>query len=111
MTIEQSLEAYGLFPNDAALPIIRQMLAHEAELEREGGERQVDLALLCCVQLFNRRFPEDSILIWQAKNSGFDLDCYLDIHLTCGAGLEATKRYLSEQTSPEAAQALEDIIS
>lgn len=110
MNIEESLKTYGLIPKNESLPIIRQMLSHEAELERLGDDREDDLALLCCVQLFSRGFLEDILLIWQAKNAGFDLFCYLDVQFLCGSGLEKTKQYLSSHSSEVAANALKYIM-
>lgn len=82
-------------------------MAKEADAERNDLPREEDLALLCCVQLFSRGHLEDVLLIWDAKQSGFDLSCYLDIQLLCGAGLEATKRFLSSQEGGAAADALQ----
>ncbi len=107
MTYEESLDLYGLVPADESLPAIRQMLANEAELERCGGEREEELALLCCVQLFSRGYLEDVLRIWEAKQSGFDLACYLDVQFLCGAGLGETKKFLQQQSSSQAAKALE----
>lgn len=109
MTIEESLQRYGLSPSDESLPAIRQMLACEAELERNGGDRQEDLALLCCVQLFSRGILEDVWLIWEAKHSGFDLALYLDWEFVLGAGVEETKTYLLDHPSPELAEILSRI--
>jgi hypothetical protein len=109
MTIDESLKQYGLVPTDESLPAIRQMLIREAELERNGGARETDLALLCCVQLFSRGLLEDVLRIWEAKQSGFDLGCYLDGEFLLGAGLQQTKIYLANHPSPEAASALEYI--
>jgi len=110
MRISESLRLFGLVPTDESLPIIREILAREADLEREGLPREDDLALLCCVQLFSRALPEDVLRIWAAKQSGFDLSCYLDVQFLCGSGLEDTKRYLAHQTSKEAAEALTRIV-
>ena len=109
MTFEENLKRYGLVPSDESLPAIRQMLAREAELERNGGNREEDLALLCCVQLFSRGLLEDVLLIWEAKESGFDLACYLDGQFLLGAGVEQTKNYLINNHIPEASAALEYI--
>jgi hypothetical protein len=111
MDWQDSLNKYGLIPDDNSLPEIRKILAQETELERAGKERGDDLALICCVQLFSRGFLEDVLLIWETKSSGFDLRCYLDVELLCGAGLEKTKQFLSSQTSQEAVSALEWIIN
>ncbi|HVF10005.1 MAG TPA: hypothetical protein VNA16_04335 [Abditibacteriaceae bacterium] len=112
MTYQESIERYGLVPTDESLPAIRQLLAHEAELERSGygEERKAELALLCCVQLFSRGIPEDALLIWEAKQSGFDLGLYLDIQHLCGNGLQQTKEFLRTHPSPEAASALEELL-
>jgi hypothetical protein len=110
MDADQSLREFGLVPSDEALPRIRSLLESEAEAERAGTGRIEDLALLCCVQLFSRGLFEDVLRIWDAKQSGFDLSCYLGVQLLCGAGLAETKAFLAGQTSPAAAEALAYII-
>ena len=109
MTLEESLQRFGLTPNDESLPEIRALLAAEAEAGRRGQPREEDLALLCCVQLFSRGMTEDVLRIWDAKQSCFDLGCYLGVQLLCGAGLAETKRYLSDQAGAVAAKAREYI--
>jgi hypothetical protein len=108
MDAKESLRRYGLVPSDEALPHIRTLLANEVALERKGRghERESDLALLCCVQLFSRGLLEDVLRIWDAKRSGMDLGSLLDIQFLCGAGLDETKRFLSSQAGVEAAKAL-----
>ena len=108
MNADESLERFGLVPTDEALPRIRMLLAQEAELERrgKGQEREEDLALLCCIQLFSRGLLADVLPIWDAKRSGFDLGRLLDVQLLCGAGLSETKKFLSSQTNAEAKDAL-----
>ena len=101
MTCEESLKSYGLAPNEDSLDSIRHLLQEEIELECNGEQREEDLALLCCVQLFASGLVEDSLLIWEAKNSGFDLGSYLDVHLLCGRGLERTKQFLTDHNSEE----------
>ena len=98
-----------MVPANASLPDIRQVLANEADNERNGDPREDDLALLCCVRLFSRGQLEDVLRIWAAKRSGFDLGCSLDVQFLCGAGLEETKRFLEIQTFREANQALKYI--
>lgn len=110
MTYKESLIRFGLVPADTSLKEIRGLLAHEAQCERVGQQRQEDLALLCCVQLFSRAHLEDVLRIWEAKESSWDMHCYLDVQLLCGAGLEETKSFLISQSSPEAAAALEYIL-
>lgn len=109
MTIDESLQQFGLIPTDAALPQIRALLAREAEVERHGWEREEDLALLCCVQLFSRGILEDVLRIWDAKSARMDLGCYLDVQFLCGAGLGATKQFLASQPGENAAKALDCI--
>jgi len=113
MDVDQSIRDFGLVPSDDALPRIRAFLAGEAELERtgRGSARTEDLALLCCVQLFSRGLLEDVLRIWDAKQSGFDLSCYLGVQLLCGAGLAETKAFLGGQTRSGAAEALAHIVS
>ena len=106
MNAEESLRRHGLRPDESSLPAIREMLNEEADAEREGREREEDLALLCAVQLFSAGQAEDVLLIWRAKQSGFDLGCYLGVQLLCGPGLSATKAALSETDEPDAAEAL-----
>jgi len=107
VNVEESLRRFGLVPSDEALPLVRDLLAQEAEAERSGDEREEDLALLCCVQLFSRGLLEDVLRIWDAKRSGMDLGCYLDIQFLCGAGLAETKRFLAAESGTAAASALE----
>lgn len=113
MTCAESLNRYGLVPADASLPAIRQMLEREAELERigKGYEREEDLALLCCVQLFSRGLLEDVFLIWEARESGWDLHSYLDTCLVCGAGVQQTREFLLNHSSPEATVILAAILA
>ena len=106
MNVELSLRKFGLRPNESSLPAIRQMLNEEAQAEREGREREEDLALLCAVQLFSAGLVEDVLPIWRAKQSGFDLGCYLGVQLLCGPGLSETKVALSVGDEPDAAEAL-----
>lgn len=110
MEVDQSLHEFGLVPSDEALPRVRELLAKEAEAERAGRTRAEDLALLCCVQLFSRGQPEDVLRIWDAKQSGFDLGCYLSVQLLCGPGLAETKAFLAVHSEPKAASALKYIL-
>jgi hypothetical protein len=109
MDTDESLRQFGLVPADESLPRIRALLEQEAAAEREGRRRTEDLALLCCVQLFSRGYPEDILRIWLAKMSGMDLGCMLDVQFLCGAGLDATKRFLSLQQGAAASAALKYI--
>jgi hypothetical protein len=104
--MEESLRRYGLVPSDEVLPIIRDLLAREVELERSGGDREEDLAFLCCVQLFSRGLLDDALRIWTAKSASMDLGCSIDVQLLCGAGLPATKHFLASHREAAAAAAL-----
>lgn len=110
MNAHESLREFGLVPADSALPRIRALLAREAEAERAGEAREDDLALLCCVQLFSRGILEDVLRIWDAKRSGMDLGCYLDIQFLCGAGLDLTKQFLASRRGDDAAEALSRLL-
>ena len=106
MTADESLAAFGIVPKDEALPAIRALLAREAQLERQGHDREPDLALLCCVQLFASGHSEDILAIWDAKQAGMDLSVYLDVQFLCGMGLAEAKQYLASQSSEPAVAAL-----
>ncbi len=58
------------------------------------------------VQLFSLGVIDDSLLIWEAKQSSFDASFAVDIQFICGAGLEATKAYLAGLSDPSAIAAL-----
>jgi hypothetical protein len=106
MTVDDSLARFGLVPSEDDLPQIRDLLAREVEAERAGDEREEDLALLCCVQLFSHGKPEDILRMWDAKMSGMDLGSVVDVQFLCGAGLEATKRFLASRSDERSAEAL-----
>ena len=112
MTTADSLRLFGLCPSDTELETIRRLLKREAELESSGSgaEREEDLALLCCVQLFARAQPEDILLIWSAKRSGMDLGGAIDVQLLCGMGLEETKRFLVSSEAPRSDEAYRYIL-
>jgi len=88
---------------------VRSALAEETVRERgEQGDGNAELMRLCCVQLFNVGLLDDVLLIWDAKMAGFDTVSGLDIQFLCGAGLPATKAFLTAHAQvPEAEDALE----
>jgi len=106
MTASESLALFGLVPSESSLPQIRAILEREAELERTWQEREDDLAVLSCVQLFAYGSLEDVLRIWDAKRSGFDLGIMLDVQFLCGAGLAETKAFLMADSSESAKSAL-----
>jgi hypothetical protein len=62
------------------------------------------------LQLFSIGEVEDSLLIWNAKQSSFDACFTVDIQTICGAGLAKTKEYLAQLTDISAKEALEYLI-
>ncbi|MBV9380796.1 MAG: hypothetical protein JOY82_23070 [Streptosporangiaceae bacterium] len=107
MDEDESLRRYGLHPAGRDLDQVREMLAVQAARERQAqGEGDTGLMKLCCVQLFNAADLTDVLLIWQAKESGWDARCSIDVQLLCGAGLHETIAYLAAEGSPGAAAAL-----
>jgi hypothetical protein len=107
MTDDESLARFGLMPPLDALPAIRDLLVAETSKERnQQGTGDTDLIRLCCVQLFSAGELEDTLLIWSAKKASFDLGCGIDVQLLCGAGVNATKEYLSSRSTAEALAAL-----
>jgi hypothetical protein len=107
MTEDEHLAAFGLRPKPEHLSAVRSVLGAETARERAGqGDGDTQLMKLCCVQLFNSGQLDDVLSIWQAKHSSFDAMCSIDVQLLCGAGLQRTKAYLSEQASADAKAAL-----
>jgi len=105
MTSDEALQRFGLPASLADRGEIRQLLVAEVELGRRGEDREEMLRTLCVV-LFSLGNAEDSLLIWDAKQSNFDAGCGLDVQFLCGAGLEPTKDFLSSSTDPAALNAL-----
>ncbi len=108
MDDEESLRRYGLRPAAADLADIRALLGEHAERERRAqGEGDTELMKLCCVQLFNSGDIDDALLVWGAREAGFDAACSIEIELMLGHGLAATKAHLSAHSSSAAAAALD----
>lgn len=107
MTVDESLEQFGLRPPSTALDQIRAVLREETSKESaEQGDGDTELMRLCCVQLFGAGMFEDIQLIWSAKTSSMDADASIDIQLLCGAGLDTTVKYLRPITEQWAQHAL-----
>lgn len=105
--IAEQLEKYGLKPDSKYAEQIRKIIYQEInDEERESNE----LLKLGCIQLFAIGNVEDSLLIWEAKESNFDAHCYIDIELVCGAGLNETKEFLAEQDSVESKELLNNLL-
>ncbi|MBD0380177.1 hypothetical protein [Paenibacillus sedimenti] len=96
---DELLEKYGLVPETEYLEVIRKLLIDE--IENNNSEDNEYLKTLC-IKLFSLGNVEDTYLIWRAKNKNFDTGCYIDIQLLCGAGIEETKKYLSNDLSNDA---------
>lgn len=103
MTEDDLLERYGLHPSGGQLDEVRSILT--AALQT-GFDADTELMKLCCVQLFHEGSLDDVLLIWQAKESGWDAHCSIDVHLLCGAGLETTKAFLRTHPAASATDAL-----
>ncbi|MFB8760492.1 hypothetical protein [Streptomyces nigra] len=107
MDEEECLRRYGLRPVGADLDEIRALLTEHTERERRAqGEGDTLLMKLCCVQLFHSGDLDDVLLIWDAKQAGFDAACSIDVELLLGHGLDATKAHLAADRTPSAAAAL-----
>ena len=95
-------ERFGLPPRASDLPVVREALAEMARLD---AENTLPMKALCVV-LFAAGNLEDSLLVWRAKKASFDAGCSIDVQLLCGAGFDATLRYLRGINSDEARAAL-----
>ncbi|MBO9555112.1 hypothetical protein [Cellulomonas sp.] len=103
MDEDELLRRYGTRPDDADLDEIRRLLDTQRAL---GPDADTLTMKLLCVQLFNAGHVEDVLRIWQAKESGFDAHCSIDVQLLCGTGLDATRRHLAAVPGEVAQQAL-----
>jgi hypothetical protein len=99
MNEDALLTRFGLIPVAADLPEIRGLI--QSAIADSGRESNEPLKLLC-VQLFSAGHPDDALLIYKAKMSSFDAASYIDIHLVCGAGLDATEAFLRARDAAEA---------
>lgn len=106
MSSEELLENFGLPASLVHRDELRSLLACEIELEQRGKSGEEMLRTIC-LQLFSLAVVEDALLIWKAKQSSFDAACGIDIQFVCGAGLTATKHFLSHSEESSAAEALD----
>ncbi|WP_433179322.1 hypothetical protein [Actinoallomurus sp. CA-150999] len=110
MNEDESLRRYGLRPSAEDLQQVRELLKTHATLERQRqGDGDTELMKLSCVQLFMVGDLGDVLTIWQAKTSGWDAHCSIDVQLLCGAGLEETKAYLAAMDPGDASAALDHL--
>jgi len=101
MTSSEALQKFGLPASLHHRAEIRQLLAQEIEREKreESGE---EMLRTLSVQLFSLGVAEDALLIWDAKQASFNAGCGLDVQLLCGAGLPATRVFLTKSNAPTA---------
>ena len=105
MTDDDAIARFGLPAAKEDRLEIRSLL--ESELAKiPAGEADESLIKCLAAQLFSIGEVEDSLRIWQAKASSFDLMCGLDVQFLCGAGVEPTRGYLVDEDSDEAREAL-----
>src|SRR5579883_2014403 len=109
MNYKEALQKFGLPALPQHRDEIRRLLVEESQQERRG-KGQPEILRTLCAQLFSIGNVEDSLLIWNAKQSSFDAGCGLDIQFLCGAGLESTKAFLTAASVPEAKTALNRLI-
>ena len=92
MDADTYISRFGLVPQASDLPAIRKLIRSLTDdSERDGNETLKTL----CIQLFSAADVADSLLIYGAKTSSFDADCYIDVQLVCGAGLTSTLAWLA----------------
>ena len=108
--IESAHARYGQPAELAARGGILAALEQEILLEAEE-EGDHDRMRLLCGQLFSFGLPEDSLAVWRAKSCNFDTMCAIEVQLMCGAGLAATKEFLSVHGSADAAEALDLLLA
>ena len=77
MTSDEALLKFGLPASPQCRYEIRRLLAEEIEREKEGKSGEEMLRTLC-LQLFSLGVAEDTLLIWDAKQSSFDAGCGLE---------------------------------
>ena len=91
--VDAALARFGLPARAADRDEIARLLREEIRREWDGRADHLLMRVLCA-QLFSIGRVEDSLLVWEAKSSGFDPMCGIDVQFLCGAGLEETKGYL-----------------
>jgi hypothetical protein len=79
-------------PDDRAF--IRYLLTQEIAQHAAEQEGMLPNIKRCAAMLYRLGMVEDSLLIWEAKDTHFDTLCGLDVQLLIGGGLDATVAYL-----------------
>jgi hypothetical protein len=97
---------FGLVPRAEDLPEIRALVQSVTADEDRASDEPLKAL---CILLFSAGEPSDSLLIYKAKMSSMDAGCWIDIQLTCGAGIERTKAFLLNSREPVARELLDDL--
>lgn len=100
------LERFGLEPDLKYLQEIRALLIEETNVSNIEDHEYLKTL---CILLFTFGYPEDTLLIWNAKMKDFDAGCYIDGELLMGAGLNETIHFLQKLNTTKAKEILEYI--
>ncbi|WP_341279186.1 hypothetical protein [Paenibacillus sp. FSL H8-0537] len=100
------LERFGLEPELKYLQEIRSLLIEETN---SSNTEEHEYLKTLCILLFTFGYPDDTLLIWNAKRKDFDAGCYIDGDLLMGAGLNETIHFLQKLNTPKAKEILEYI--
>ena len=86
-------------------------ILNDAIVKRENTDVSFDLEdlIFASFLLAIHKNPEDSLLIWEAKEVDFDTHCGHDIQLVVGGGVNETISFLKELDNKNAKDALEYI--
>ena len=83
-------------PSDRSLII--QLFQEEIRLRRADQCHSGDRLILCAFLLALLREISDVPLLWEAKRIDFDMGCYFDGQLLAFCGLDATIKFLRQQS-------------
>jgi hypothetical protein len=89
-----------------AIALLDNVIDKRKNSEEEGNG---DNIMFACYLLGIHGQLEDSLLIWQAKNTDFDSYAYVDIQLVVFAGVDKTLRYLDSLKTEESTKAIKYI--
>jgi hypothetical protein len=103
MTFDELFDKFGLPASPLDRDEIRRLLSEEIERQHdESAATDVEILRTLCLLLFSLGIVDDALLIWDAKESSFDNHFSIEVQFLCGAGLEATKRFLAGSIAPSA---------
>ena len=109
MIYTEALHKFGFPASPTHRDEIRRLLSEEIGRERNGRSGEEMLRTLC-LQLFSLGVADDSLLIWDAKQSSFDAGCGLEVQFLCGAGLDETRQFLAKSDDRAASAALKYLL-